>query len=166
MWLIFSIHFFWRQPLILEWQQLTLVENSEKLLHFLHDSVAWINFWADLRSTLTATWQQKNQQTVRHFCGILSGKNTKEPTKKQGKTLPWCLSSHGCHGQPWPTMANLNGLVEVTSRQQIVPTTTPWPFNSMVLRTACSRKLSEEVKIRFLNIERIILYTIYIYIYK
>lgn len=59
-------------------------------------------------------------------------------------------------------MANLNGLVEVTSRQQIVPTTTPWPFNSMVLRTACSGKLSEEVKIRFLNIEGIISYnTIY-----
>ena len=103
-----------------------------------------------------ATKKSANSQNT--FVEFSPEKKTQGTSKKQGKTRPWCHSSHGCHGQPWPTMAILNGLVEVTSRQQIVPTTTPWPFNSMVLRTACSGKLSEEVKIRFLNIERIISY--------
>jgi len=88
--------------LILEWQQLTLVENSAKLLHFLHDSVAWINFWADLRSTLTATWQQKSANSQDIFVEFSPGKTQATNKKTRKNTSVMSFKS----GISWPTMAN------------------------------------------------------------
>ena len=112
--------FFCRQPLILEWPQLTLVKSSA----FLALKSTWINFGADLRSTLTVTWQKQDtghiwtsldisnswlnlrlsQRKISkqsgHFVEFLR-KNTKEPTKTRKEHL-WCHSSRRCHGQPWP----------------------------------------------------------------